>query len=452
MAKGKQEQALAQLKKAYTERPEDFLVQQSYFRALASVGQMDLLKQEIDSYNKQSGNDAKGVFFAGWFDLSEKKYPEAIKAFERVVATKDSEVSGLAYAGLAQAYEASGNLVKTTQAWVDVIKSNPTSLRAYGQWLTSLKKRGQFEQAMEQLNGMALADSFWQPEYVKARIALEQGDLPQALVLAQGALTKQPEQPVIQAFVAELYQQQAFDAYKNADSANAKRALMKALELQPENITYVANLIKIEMDAGNNDAAQKILDSFGSAKSDLNSRHYLQGKIHERSGDLVAALVSYRASWDESPSDLTGEAIFNALRNDKARPNASADFLDDWMAALPKSSKPVLYKAMPAQANGDKKSAEVLYAKALDVTPDIPAALNNLAWLYFESGDKRALPTAKRAYDLAPNNAAIMDTYGWLLVQTGEVKAGHAILVKASAQAPSNAEISEHLAAAKALL
>ncbi|WP_390593333.1 tetratricopeptide repeat protein [Simiduia litorea] len=452
MERGKQEQALAQLKKAYTDQPQDFLVQQSYFRTLAALGQKDVLKQEIDGFNKQNADSPKGIFFAGWHDLSEKKYAESIKAFERVITSQNPEVSGLAYAGLAQAYEASGNLVKATQAWADVIKHNPASLRAYGQWLTSLKKRGQVDRAIEQLAAMALPEGHWQPDYVKARITLDQGDLPQALLLAQGALTKQPEQPIIQAFTAELYQQQAFDFYKNADQANAKRALMKALELQPENVTYVANLIKIEMDGGNNEEAQKILDSFGSAKSDLNSRHYLQGKIYERSGDLVAALVSYRASWEQAPSDLTGDAIFNALRNDKARPTASIDFLEDWVRAMPRSTKPLLYKAMAAQASGDKANAEKLYSSALDLAPDIPAALNNLAWLYFENGDQRALPTAKRAYDLAPTSAPIMDTYGWLLVQSGDVKTGHAILVRASAQAPSNTEISEHLAAAKALL
>ena len=45
-----------------------------------------------------------------------------------------------------------------------------------------------------------------------------------------------------------------------------------------------------------------------------------------------------------------------------------------------------------------------------------PVVLNNLAWLYHEAEDARALPTARRAYELAPEQPEIMDTYGWILL------------------------------------
>ena len=38
-------------------------------------------------------------------------------------------------------------------------------------------------------------------------------------------------------------------------------------------------------------------------------------------------------------------------------------------------------------------------------------ALNNLAWLYFERGDNRAVDYARRAFEGASKRAEIMDTF-----------------------------------------
>ena len=79
----------------------------------------------------------------------------------------------------------------------------------------------------------------------------------------------------------------------------------------------------------------------------------------------------------------------------------------------------------------------------------MPAALNNLAWLYYERKDPRALEIAKKAYELAPNSAPIADTYGWILVEKGEIAKGIEILSKAVQLAPDNKEIADHLKEAK---
>ena len=74
-------------------------------------------------------------------------------------------------------------------------------------------------------------------------------------------------------------------------------------------------------------------------------------------------------------------------------------------------------------------------------------ALNNLAWLYFEDGDSRAIDLAQRAYERAPERAEIIDTYGWLLIKNGSVEQGLTLLEKAAKRAPENGDIRYHLAA-----
>ena len=74
--------------------------------------------------------------------------------------------------------------------------------------------------------------------------------------------------------------------------------------------------------------------------------------------------------------------------------------------------------------------------------------LNNIARIYFDRGDERALETAKSAYQLAPDRAEVIDTYGWMLVQDGEIKKGLHLLERAIDRAPTNDDIRYHWAAA----
>ena len=93
--------------------------------------------------------------------------------------------------------------------------------------------------------------------------------------------------------------------------------------------------------------------------------------------------------------------------------------------------------------NAIEEYLKVLAANAGDVT-----ALNNLAWLYFKSGDSRARSMAERAYYISPGNPAVLDTYGWVLLQQGETEKGTQLLGQASQQLPDEAEVSYHYAVA----
>ena len=50
--------------------------------------------------------------------------------------------------------------------------------------------------------------------------------------------------------------------------------------------------------------------------------------------------------------------------------------------------------------------------------PQDVVALNNLAWLYHQRGDARALDWRVQAVKLAPQSSAVADTLGWILVES----------------------------------
>ncbi len=90
------------------------------------------------------------------------------------------------------------------------------------------------------------------------------------------------------------------------------------------------------------------------------------------------------------------------------------------------------------------------YEQIVQRQPKHVPSLNNLAWLYHEHRDSRALATARQAHQLAPKVPAIMDTLGWILVDSGNTAEGLPLLEQAVASAQASADIKYHYAAALA--
>ncbi len=83
----------------------------------------------------------------------------------------------------------------------------------------------------------------------------------------------------------------------------------------------------------------------------------------------------------------------------------------------------------------------------LSKKPHDPVALNNLAWVYQQQGDKRAEGLAQQAYILSPGGQTA-DTLGWILVTGGDPTKGVTLLRQAAAQAGGDPRILYHYAVA----
>jgi cellulose synthase operon protein C len=124
--------------------------------------------------------------------------------------------------------------------------------------------------------------------------------------------------------------------------------------------------------------------------------------------------------------------------------------LEGWVAKNPSDADMVAMLADWKNRQGDKAGATRLYEQALKNTPDNGLLLNNLAMIYLQSGDGRALGMAEKAYKALPKVPAVQDTYGWALLGAGKTEQAVKVLREASAGLPDNAEVQYHLAAALA--
>jgi Flp pilus assembly protein TadD len=80
--------------------------------------------------------------------------------------------------------------------------------------------------------------------------------------------------------------------------------------------------------------------------------------------------------------------------------------------------------------------------------PHDAVALNNLAWVYQQTGqDDKAQVLARQAYILSPG-AQTADTLGWILTTTGKPADGIALLRQASVENSTDPRITYHYAVA----
>ena len=95
----------------------------------------------------------------------------------------------------------------------------------------------------------------------------------------------------------------------------------------------------------------------------------------------------------------------------------------------------------PALGRRDLKAAATVSEAVLAIRPDHGQTLNNLAWVYGETGDPRAVELAERAVKQSPRAADAYDTLGMLLITRGDTKRGMEQLEQARKLSPERLDL-----------
>jgi cellulose synthase operon protein C len=250
------------------------------------------------------------------------------------------------------------------------------------------------------------------------------------------------------AYVKQLYAlAEASDLLKQKEFKRARQAALEGLRFNSRNIDLLAVLSHIEIASGSTKEAAKIIEQLAQIAPNSLTLINLRATLALATGDTTNASQQFRALWAAAKTDQTANKLYQALA--KIDPPSATQFLAEWQTALPNSDSPLLLLAMQYQRGGDTQQAQKFYEATLQKNANNPLALNNLAILYFESSDKRALGMAEKAYALQPKNPAVLDTYGWLLVNDKQQGKGVEILEQARALAPNSQEIIKHLEQAR---
>lgn len=233
------------------------------------------------------------------------------------------------------------------------------------------------------------------------------------------------------------------------DAAGAARVLHRGLRLSPGDPELQSALVTAELAQ---DGAYRALRAAKEVQTQLPRAplgYMLEGDVLLASKKYPQAVVMYERAYALGKSAVLAMKLHDALVR-AGRPAEGEQRLSAWLAQNPDDITTRRHLAYSAVTRENYKLALEQYRLVLQLQPDDPVVLNNIAWALYKTKQASALHYAKRAHALAPSDALIADTLGLILIERGEVGEGLAVLRRAAATLPSNRQIRFHLAQALA--
>jgi len=232
------------------------------------------------------------------------------------------------------------------------------------------------------------------------------------------------------------------------DYEGAFNTLRRAVWVRPGNLHAQRAIVKLEIRLGNLDAARKRSEELRETLPKSGIGDELHGDVMMAQKSFLEAIDSYQASIEK-----TGGSSDLAIRVYLARHRAGQRMeamtaLESWAMDHPKDIAAQRTLAAGYITVGRYSKSILAHEKLYRSRPKDSKILNNLAWLYQRTGDKRALSFAQQAYRIQPRDPSIIDTLGWILVQAGQTAQGLTYLRDASARASRQPRIRYHLAVA----
>lgn len=246
---------------------------------------------------------------------------------------------------------------------------------------------------------------------------------------------------------AELFYLLGGIKWKAEDLHGALRAFQQAVELKPDMLNARVALSAVQLQAG------RVADAIDTAKRmqrefpKVGAGFQLEGTVYLEQKRPADAIGPFLTALEIEKSSQVVRQLAQAYA-DAGRREEALKTLEGWLAEHPDDQAARGVLAMQYQLAGRNADAAAAYEKLAAGDTRNVIVLNNLAWLYQEAGDPRALETARKAYDLDPNRPEVADTYGWTLVESGRLDEGLSILQQAYVSYPTQTEIGYHVGVA----
>jgi putative PEP-CTERM system TPR-repeat lipoprotein len=392
------------------------------------------------------------------------------KLFEQAITADPKNVD--AHLGLATIALRTRDTSRASEQLHSVLEIEPSNERAHLGLAFAALIQGDRKAARDWLERAVSAD----PAVVESRLrlaemALADGDPIRAKAMIDQALAVTKARPATLARAGQLYlaASQYDDALarfneaaalgdRDADASagvtlmalgrndEARARLEAAAKKRPDWAVPVLYLAALDSGAGRFDQALKRVDAFQQAGGAAHVADEIRGNVLLAAKRPAEAVAAYERSAKGRPSAALAIKLYQARRA-AGRPEPEAS-LRAWLSDHPGDQSVRVLLAEHYQLAGDRGKAISQYEQVLQASPDAPPVMNNLAWLYYETGDARAQDLARRAHEAAADNPEIADTYGWILVELGDAKAGLPVLEAAVKGRPEHPEIRYHYAVA----
>ncbi|WP_256325373.1 XrtA/PEP-CTERM system TPR-repeat protein PrsT [Nitrosospira sp. Nsp18] len=385
-------------------------LQPAYFPAVANLAQLDLLEKKPDAAKKRfeailekDKKNIQAMTALARLALSQQQNKEATAWLER--ASQENPESQQAAMLLAEHYLRSGEKQKSLTLAQKLQSSNPTDpgvLELLAQAQLAGENKAAALESYKKLAAM-------RPEYARAQLR-----------------------------IASIYA-----AMENPSAAS--EALKKALAIKPDYVDAQLAQTALEVRKGNHEQALAIARQIQKQQGKLPVGYILEGDLLMTQKEPAAAARAYEQAFALSKSGSLLTKLHASLR-EAGKGKEATSRLTEWLKQHPADAATRMYLAEIYMAERQNTAAIEQFQVILKQAPDFMPALNNLAWLYQQEKDPRALEYAEKAYRVTASDPTVLDTLGWVLVEQGNIARGLPFLEKATSLVPESTEFRYHLA------
>ncbi|RMJ06148.1 cellulose synthase subunit BcsC [Marinobacter litoralis] len=435
------EPALKQVREVPKEADEALQAQLLTARIQTLSGDADSARKTLDNWLADNPESIRALLARGHLANSLEQFSEADKYYK--TAQNKAPENPAPLVALGNLAKSSGNTEQAIEFYKKAITLDPNHAAAIQAAAVTMgrDKLTAFMQKINETNPKAAG-----PRLVMLESALINNEATQADELTAQLMEREqedlpsPNEPM----VATVYEGIATQMAQRGNFERALEILNRGRILFPESESISLKLAAVEFQQGNTSEARDALQDVKQRHPDSPAPYQVEANFYENTGKHQQAAELYELAIEKRQTPELEVAHARAL----ARSGQAQKALESLEAAsqqFPNNQPILLSLAMTHQQLNQPEKAIARYQSLMDINPDNPLVLNNLAWLYYEKGDRQAANLAQKAYKLAPNNAAIADTYGWILFETGRQPESLPVLEKAHELDPESQEIAMHL-------
>lgn len=437
LRQGKLDEAEAGAKKLQADLPDNPLPDNLLGGITLARGDRVAARQYFESAVRKKNDFLPAMLNIAKLDVAEGKFDDAVKQYKTIVDQNPSNMEVMiALAELSlrrqQPAEAESWLTKAIEVKSDAVLPRIALINFH----LSQKDFGKAMTAARELRQIAPSNS----DAIDAlgRVQVASGDVAGAVETYRSLVSVAPSVPLAHERLAQVL-------VASRDIAGAKTALRNGMAANPDAASTVGELTNLLQRSGEADEALSVARDWQRRHPDLAAGDLLVGGILMQQSKFSDAVVSFTSAQRKASSS---QGIIALARARVAAGNAEAAVKDlqSWLKQQPRDSTAREFLATILIERKQYDQAEVESEELLKLQPSNPIILNNLAWLYSQRGDSRAVEYADKAHSLAPNAPAIMDTLGYILVRAGNTDRGVPLLRQAYDASQKNPEIGYHLA------
>ncbi len=400
-------------------------------------GEFDQARSSVESLLKEDSGNARGHYLKGLMMMQDKDLLQARKQFSKARELNPDAAENQFMYGLTFAEDSQDISITEIN---EALKKNPKLLKARMALAQLYAKKGDLQASLDELDKIIAQ----QPKEDKAKVLrisvlLNMRNPKAALKDAQTLVEKHPDVAWHRLRLAEIY-----FILKQYDKALP--FYQKLQQEKPENTQVLERITAIAMLNKEYEKAMAGVEAFLAKYPESGAAQIIKARIYLSQGhsDLAENVLLTVA---DKGKDATPLVMLAALYQQKGSGEKVVLSYKKALEIVPGNVAVLMKLAGYYLGQGEYVEAINSYEEVLKQNSNILLAMNNLAFLYSERGEKldRALELATTVYKKAPKNPAVADTLGWIQVMRGEYAPAESLLLKAVKGAPKNSVIRYHL-------